>query len=165
MKSAFDPREPRGSRFANRTDAHLGESMSEFMAIARPFSLAILILFGAGTSPSAFAETRVSGAGDAVRLEAQNATLGEALAALGAGLAPRYRNSTPLNRRVSGVYVGSLEHVVSRLLRGSDFIIKKSAEGVEVVLIVDSAIGQRQNSPRPGLPSPPPGQPRPPWLR
>jgi hypothetical protein len=137
------------------------------MAIARPFSLAILILLGAGISPSAFAETRVSGAGEAMRLEAQNATLREALAALGAGLALRYRNSTALNRRVSGVYVGSLESVVSRLLRGSDFIIKKSAEGVEVVVIVDSAMttGQSQNSPLPGLPSPPPGQPRPPWLR
>ena len=102
-----------------------------------------------------------------MRLEAQNATLREALAALGAGLALRYRNSTALNRRVSGVYVGSLESVVSRLLRGSDFIIKKSAEGVEVVVIVDSAMttGQSQNSPLPGLPSPPPGQPRPPWLR
>ena len=121
------------------------------MVITRLFFLAILTLLAAGSSP-AFAETRVSGEGEAVRLEVHDATVGEALAALGAALGGlRYRNSIALDRRVSGVYVGSMERVVSRLLQGSDFVIKKSPEGVEVVVIGGSAATAVQ-SPIAGLP-------------
>jgi hypothetical protein len=158
------------------------------MAIARIFFLIVLILSAALLSSSAFAEVRVSGTGQAVRLETQDATVGEALAALGAKLGLRYSStSLALTRRVSGVYVGSLGHVVSRLLEGNNFVLKTSPHGVEVVAILDSGatamqsptavpsvpLGQR-NPPQPGIPSQPDatvernpttGAPLPPWLR
>jgi hypothetical protein len=152
------------------------------MAIARLFFLIILILPAAVLSSSAFAETRVSVTGQAVRLETHNATVGEALAALGATLGLRYSTtSLALNRRVSGVYVGSLGHVVSRLLEGSNFVLKTSPQGVEVVVIVDSgATAVQSPSVVPGVPpglknsqqpaatveqNPNTGAPLPPWLR
>jgi hypothetical protein len=154
----------------------------ECMAIAQLFFLIILILPAAVLSSSAFAETRVSGTAQAVRLETHDATVGEALAALGATLGLRYSTtSLALNRRVSGVYVGSLGHVVSRLLEGSNFVLKTSPQGVEVVVILDSGAtgvqspntvpgvppGQR-NPPQPGVAveqNPNTGAPLPPWLR
>ncbi len=150
------------------------------MAIARLFSLIILILRAAVLSSSAFAETRVSGTGEAVRLETHDATVAEALAALRAALRLRYSTtSLALNRRVSGVYVGSLGHVVSRLLEGTNFVLKTSPEGVEVVVIMDSAATAVQSpNAMPGVPpgfrNPPQpastveqnaGAPLPPWLR
>ena len=129
----------------------------EFMVIARLLLLAILSLPGAGLWSPALAETRVSGAGEAVRLEVNDATVGEALAALGAALGLRYRTSIALDRRVTGVYVGPMERVVSRLLQGNNFIIKKSPAGVEVVVIAGSAATAAQD--------PNAGQPVPPWLR
>jgi len=158
------------------------------MAIARLFFLMVLILPAAVLSSSASAEVHVSGTGQAVRLETQDATVGEALAALGATMGLRYSTaSLALNRRVSGVYVGSLGHVVSRLLEGNHFVLKTSPQGVEVVAIVDSGAGALQSPtamppvppgqrtpPQPGNPppteanverNPVTGAPLPPWLR
>lgn len=158
------------------------------MAIARIFLLIMLILPAAVLSSSASAEVRVSGSGQAVRLETHDATVGEALSALGATLGLRYSaTSLALNRRVSGIYVGSLWHVVSRLLEGNNFVLKTSPQGVEVVAILDSGAtavqipnavpgvspGQR-NPQQPGNPppseanierNPVTGAPLPPWLR
>ena len=81
------------------------------------------------------AETAITGAPDAVRLEAYSATVDELLAALGASYGLRYRSTAPLNRRVSGTYEGSLQRVVTRLLEGYDFFVKTSAGSIEVVVL------------------------------
>jgi hypothetical protein len=155
------------------------------MASARLLFLMLLLLPAAVLPKSAFAEVRVSGTGQAVRLETHDATVGEALSALGATLGLRYSaTSLALNRRVSGVYVGTLGHVVSRLLEGNNFVLKTSPQGLEVVAILDSGAtalqspnavpgippGQR-NPPQPSQPdatverNPVTGAPLPPWLR
>jgi hypothetical protein len=138
------------------------------MTATRRFVPAILALLAAGLSP-ACAEIRVSGAPEAVRLEARDATVGEALAALGetvGGL--KFRNSPALNRRFSGVYAGSLERVVSRLLEGNNFIIKRSPDGMEVIVLSDSgAMVPGGPAGIAGVPVPGAGAdiPRPPWLK
>jgi hypothetical protein len=152
------------------------------MAIARRFFMAILSLPAIVLFSPVSAEVRVSGTGQAVRLETQDATVGEAMAALSMALGLRYSSASPaLNRRISGVYIGSLGHVVSRLLEGSNFVVKTSPQGVEVVAIMDSGpttvAGPNGppivrpgpgNAPQPEATverNPMTGAPLPPWLR
>jgi hypothetical protein len=76
------------------------------------------------------AEVRVTGAADSVLIEANEATVEEALAALQASFNLRYRTGTALKRAVTGTYAGSLPRVIARLLSGYDYAIQSSAEGI-----------------------------------
>jgi hypothetical protein len=76
------------------------------------------------------AEALVAGEPDAVRLEAREASVEEALNALGDTFDLRYRTSADLTRAISGTYTGSIQHVVARLLRGYDFAMETSETGV-----------------------------------
>jgi hypothetical protein len=78
------------------------------------------------------AEARVSGAPDAVLVEARDAAVDEVMAALGASFGLQYHSPASLSRRVTGTYQGSLQRVVARLLDGYDFVIKTGDEGVAV---------------------------------
>src|SRR5258707_10849517 len=80
-------------------------------------SLALVLAIVANAAPSARAETHVTGMPEAVRLEANDATVDEALTALGA-LGLRYRSAVALDRRITGTYQGPLARVLSRLLPG-----------------------------------------------
>ena len=77
------------------------------------------------------AEARISGAPDAVRVEADDASVDEVMAALGASFDLRYRSPVSLTRRVTGTYEGSLQNVVARLLDGYNFVLRTGSEGVE----------------------------------
>ena len=89
----------------------------------------------------AHAETHVGGEPAALRVEAQNATLQEVLTALRSsfGLKIQASTSTDLNRSVSGTYNGSLREVVTRLLDGYDFFVRKLGNDLEVVVVGLSA--------------------------
>src|SRR4051812_44943601 len=87
------------------------------MPAVRAFVCAFVVLTAAASSPFSHAETRVSGVAGAVQLETNDATIGEALAALGTAMGLRYRTSAALDRRITGTYAGPLERVVSRLLQ------------------------------------------------
>ncbi|WP_156964511.1 hypothetical protein [Methylocapsa aurea] len=83
-----------------------------------------------GHAGSARSETLVAGEPDAVRLEAREASVEEALNALGETFDLRYRTSADLKRGISGAYTGSIQHVVARLLRGYDFAMETSETGI-----------------------------------
>ena len=86
------------------------------------------------TAPTfAQAETRVAGEPMSLRVEAQNATLQEVLAALRSSFGLKYRISTDLNRSVDGTYSGSLREVIPRLLDGYDFFLRNLGDDIEVV--------------------------------
>jgi hypothetical protein len=92
------------------------------------------------TLPSfAHAETRVAGGRASVRVEAQNATLQEVLAALHSSFGLKYQILTDLNRSVNGTYSGSLREVTLRLLDGCNFFVRKLDDDLEVVVIGLSA--------------------------
>jgi len=84
-------------------------------------------------------ETHVAGDLAALRVEAQSATLQEVLAALNASFGLQYRTSTDLNRSVSGTYNGTLREVITRLLDGYDFFVRKLGDDFEVVVVGFSA--------------------------
>jgi hypothetical protein len=85
------------------------------------------------------AETHVAGESAALRVDAQNATLQEVLTALRASFGLQYKISTDLNRSVSGTYSGSLREVITRLLNGYDFFVRKVGDDLEVIVVGFSA--------------------------
>src|SRR5206468_4911807 len=90
---------------------------------------------------AARAEVHVQGASDALVLDARDASVEDVLEALGTSFGLQYRGADALQRRISGTYRGSLQHVVRRVLDGYNFILKTDDEDVEVVVIGGDASG------------------------
>lgn len=76
----------------------------------------------------------LQGAPAAVQLEMHQTTIAAVLSALSANYRISYRSSIPLNETRSGTYAGSLARVVSRLLRGYNYVIKYQSEDLDVVV-------------------------------
>jgi hypothetical protein len=81
------------------------------------------------------AETQVRGTPQAAVVEAQNATVGEILAALSDTFKVQFRSAANLDKRLSGTYAGTLEQVVSHILKGYDFVVKSGPAGLEITLL------------------------------
>jgi hypothetical protein len=87
---------------------------------------------------AAYAQVEVSGRTDAVRIETADATLREVLDALRTNFNLRYRSDDALDTRMTGTFGGSLPQVAARVLDGYDFVIKITAQGVDVLVIRQS---------------------------
>jgi hypothetical protein len=105
--------------------------------------------------PPVRAEPSVAGAPAAIRLEANDASLEEILLALQASFNLRYRTLAVLDGPVSGSYRGPLARVAAQLLERYDFVMKVSAQSVDISVL-------RRHAPSgPAAPaSPPPQRPR-----
>ena len=103
------------------------------------------IVLGALTHPAcAQAEVRVGGAPANVQLEARDASVAEVLDRLNQAFGLQYRSTASLDRRITGNYAGSLQHVVRRVLEGLDYVVKtEENERVEVVVIGQDRPGGR----------------------
>jgi hypothetical protein len=107
----------------------------------RNLILAITAFALMGTVPTPVrAETQVAGEADALNVEAHDATVQEILDALSASFGLQYRTSTDLSRSASGTYKGSLREVITRLLDGYDFVVRKSDDHVEIAIIGSSGM-------------------------
>lgn len=84
--------------------------------------------------PSVWAEARITGEPDAVRVEVRNAPVEEVMAALRTSFGLRYHGTVSTSRRITGTYEGSLQRVVTRLLDGYNFVMKTGPGGIEVVV-------------------------------
>jgi hypothetical protein len=80
------------------------------------------------------ADVTVIGDPEAVELDAQDASVEDALNALRASFGVRHRSWVALTQTVSGSYRGSLRHVIAKLLDRYDYVTKASAGAVEVVV-------------------------------
>jgi len=87
------------------------------------------------TGGPAMADTQVHGKPQAVGLTAQNATVEEILVALSNEFDVQFRSSADLDKRLTGSYEGTLQQVVSHILRGYDFVVKSGDSGVEITLL------------------------------
>jgi hypothetical protein len=85
-----------------------------------------------GTTVSA--EVRVAGDLNALRVSASGDTLSDVLSAFGTLFPVKYRTSLPLTGEVNGAYSGSFSQVVSRLLDGYNYVIKKD-QGLTEILV------------------------------
>jgi hypothetical protein len=77
---------------------------------------------------------RVHGDATAVRLDARQVTVAQALDALAASFNISYRTSTALDEVLSGTYVGPLGHVIARILDGYNYAIRRENGEVEVMI-------------------------------
>jgi hypothetical protein len=91
----------------------------------------LLLLFQGG----AWAETKVEGTAEALRIETSDTPIQEVLASLRDAFKFEYRTSVPLDQPISGAYQGSLQRVLSRILDGYDFILKKSSGKIELIIL------------------------------
>src|ERR1035441_4620638 len=81
-----------------------------------------------------WAEVRVQGPVEDIRLEARDATVEEILAALRARFELHYRGTT-LNRRVTANYEGPLRRILARVLDGYDYVVKTNGANIEVIVL------------------------------
>jgi hypothetical protein len=100
------------------------------LAVALMLACAVVLV-----PQAAAAETRVSGAPDAVRVDAREASLDEVFGALAAKFNLQYRTNVPLDRPVNGAFSGSLSRVIARLLDGYDHVVKRGPTGIEVIIL------------------------------
>jgi hypothetical protein len=77
----------------------------------------------------------VQGGATGVRLEVRHTTITAALAALSTVYKISYRSSVTLDEARDGIYAASLEHVVSRLLDGYDYVIKHANAGLDIIVL------------------------------
>jgi hypothetical protein len=77
----------------------------------------------------------VQGRATAVRLEVRQTAISAALSALAAVYKISYRSSVTLDETRDGIYAGSLEHVVSRLLDGYDYVIRHAHADLDIVVL------------------------------
>ena len=101
----------------------------------------LLAVFVQVLSISARAEVQVTGAPDAIKVDAKETSVEELLTALRKAYGLQYWSSANLSRSVSGTYAGSLQQVVSRalMLQGYDFIAETSEHGTIVAVYGKSA--------------------------
>jgi hypothetical protein len=84
---------------------------------------------------SARAETKVRGTPQGVVVEAANAPVEEVLVALTDNFNVRFLSAANLDKRLTGTYRGTLQQVLSHILKGYDIVVKSShAGGLEITL-------------------------------
>ena len=110
------------------------------------------LLLAISSGPAAATKIEIEGATDAMQLSAEDAPLGEVLAALAARFNLTYEPAPQLDRQVGGTYSGTLQQVLVRILDGYDYVTNFSADGIELKVWGSSQIIQY---PRPGATSVP----------
>lgn len=121
----------------------------------RSITLAARIAFALGpvvaiTSTAAVADVQVRGKPEAVRIEVQNSTIEEVLAALGTSFGLQFQSPAKLEKQINGTYQGSLQRVVARVLEGYNFVSKTSNGKVEITVL-----GTRNGAPATAIASSP----------
>jgi len=99
---------------------------------ASAMALGLMLAIG---PTAAFAETKVSGTSQAVRIEAKDSSIEEILNALRNSFGLQYRSNGKLEKKITGNYAGPLDRVLTRILAGNDFVMKTIDGRIEVSLL------------------------------
>lgn len=85
------------------------------------------------------AEVRLSGTADRIVLTTNDATIAEILAALRTAfdIAVTLKGTTA--RKFTGTYIGSPSRVLSRVLKGEDYVLRSASDGISIRLLDKSA--------------------------
>jgi hypothetical protein len=111
--------------------------------------MGLIALVGLGIILSAVvqaqdAKVRVEGQVDSVRLEVRDASVREVLEVLSTSFGLRVHGSAVLEQPVSGIYRGSLQQVMARLLTGRDYVTTYSNGNVEISISGPGTDGKSQ---------------------
>jgi len=83
---------------------------------------------------TARAEVHVEGGPDAVRITTGRDAIADVLAAVATTFNVRYRTAVPLDAQANAAYSGSFGQVISRLLDGYNYVIKREQDTIEIVV-------------------------------
>ena len=119
------------ARLGFESDGKRASTMQKSVAWLLAFASLLIV-----TPSFASDGVRVTGTAEKLRLEASNATIDNALATLRSAVDFKCLCSSPLDRRVTGVYQGNIRRVLSRLLEGYDYVIKTSPSGIVEVIVL-----------------------------
>jgi hypothetical protein len=111
--------------------------------------MCLIALVGLGIILSAVvqaqdAKVQVEGQVDSVRLEVRDASVREVLEVLRTTFGLRVHGSAVLEQPVSGIYRGSLQQVIARLLTGRDYVTTYSNGNVEISISGPGTEGKSQ---------------------
>jgi hypothetical protein len=98
----------------------------------------------------AHAGVGVQGTPEAIRVEADNATIEEVLSALHDAYDLTYASKVPLVKQVTGIYDGPLSRVLAQLLHEMNFVLSHRGKALHVV--ITSTVGRQ---PTPSAAPPP----------
>jgi hypothetical protein len=108
--------------------------LAALMKLAGIRGVLISLLLSFNLAP-AKAETEVQGQLDALQFRAENASTREVLEALAASFKLTYKLPPNIDRKWNGLYSGSLLRVLARILHDTDYFIKSSDDGIEVIVL------------------------------
>ena len=81
----------------------------------------------------------LSGMQDRLVLQANDATVPEFLAAVRTAIGLEVTFMGTIAQKFTGVYSGSVHHVLTRLLTGENYILQTTSSGISIVLLGQSA--------------------------
>jgi hypothetical protein len=101
----------------------------------RRCSFGLATAFTCGLATIACAEVYVEGSPAAVRVTTSQDTISDVLSAFAVTFNVKYRTEIPLDAAANATYSGSFGQVISRLLDGYNYVIKRDQETIEIVVI------------------------------
>jgi hypothetical protein len=107
-------------------------------------TLAASLLLACAAPALAAAEVRFSGSADQLVLTAKNATMSEIVSGLQSALNCKITLKGSTNQQFTGTYSGSVRHVLTRLLKGANYVMSPDRDQIRIVLI--GADGDRGNT-------------------
>jgi hypothetical protein len=126
--------------------------------VSRSFALSCISVLLLSVAPAfGLDAVRLAGTPDKLRLELNDATVGDALAALQSAFDMKCRCPPAMDRRVTGDFQGNIGRVLARLLEGNDYVIKTTPSGAVEVIIpgANAAAASAQAVPSPRYASSP----------
>jgi hypothetical protein len=103
-------------------------------ATVRRRALALAAALVCGPATLARAEVRIEGNATAVRVSTNRAAVSDVLAAIAKAFPVSYRASIPLDAAAAAAYAGTVTQVISRVLAGYNYVIKRDGDATEVVV-------------------------------
>jgi hypothetical protein len=103
-----------------------------------------------GPTTLAHAEIRVEGNAAAVRISTERAALSDVLSAVAKTFQMSYRTAIPLDAATDPTYAGTFGQVISHLLAGYNYVIRRDGDAAEIVVY-----GRRGEVAIPPAPKPP----------
>src|SRR5215470_10094806 len=99
------------------------------------YSLAMAMALSCDLASIACAEVRVEGSLTAVRVTTNQDSVADVLSAFAATFNVKYRTAIPLDTVANATYTGSFGQVVSHLLDGYNYVVKRDRETTEIVIL------------------------------